>query len=91
MRHPKSSQLTVRGLDPRLQQAIRELARRERISLNKAALRLLEKGAGVERPADTDRIGDALDPWIGTWTATEAEAFLESIASCEQVDPELWD
>ncbi|MBS1124606.1 MAG: hypothetical protein H6Q90_6834, partial [Deltaproteobacteria bacterium] len=41
------TQLTVRGVDARTLQAIRDLAKRERISINKAALRLLEKGAGV--------------------------------------------
>ena len=89
-----SDQLTIRGLDPRVQRAIRELARRERISLNKAAVRLLERGAGVaENPAPgvQDRIGDSLDHLIGTWTERQARDFLDSIESCEQVDAELWD
>ncbi len=89
MTHP--AQLTLRGLDPRLQREIRELARREGISSNKAALRLLEKGAGL-RPAEThDRIGSSLDHLIGTWTEDEAKALTESIQSCEQVDRELWE
>jgi len=84
-------QLTVRGLDRRLERKIRDLARRERISLNKAALRLLERGAGLDTSESADRIGHSLDHLIGTWTAEEADAFLESIQSCEQVDSELWD
>jgi hypothetical protein len=85
------SQLTLRGLDRRLQREIRELARREGLSLNKAAVRLLEKGAGI-RPADkAERIGSSLDHLIGTWTEDEADALLESIQSCEQVDRELWE
>lgn len=84
------SQLTLRGLDKRLEQKIRELAKRERISLNKAALRLLEKGAGLGSPEPSDRIGHSLDHLIGTWTVEEADALLESIHSCEQVDAELW-
>jgi hypothetical protein len=86
-----SDQLTLRGLNPRLQREIRDLARREGISLNKAALRLLEKGAGLAGQKQADCIGHSLDHLIGTWSDDEAEAFLDSIQSCEQVDAELWD
>jgi len=84
------SQLTLRGLPPRLQREIRELARREGVSLNKAALRLLEKGAGLA-PRSEDRIGNSLDALIGTWSEKEATTFLESIKACEQIDAELWE
>lgn len=87
---PHTSQLTLRGLDRRLQREIRELARREGLSLNKAAVRLLEKGAGIRPPAGIDTIGNSLDHLIGTWSEGDAEEFLESIESCEQVDEELW-
>ena len=85
------NQLTLRGLDQRLQREIRALARRENISLNKAALRLLEKGAGLGLREAPDQIGHSLDHLIGTWTTEEAESFLDSIQSCEQVDKELWE
>jgi len=84
-------QLTLRGLGPRVQREVRALAKRERISLNRAALRLLEKGAGVGKAEDSDRIGAALDSLIGTWTKKEADEMLDSIQSCEQIDPEVWD
>ena len=84
------SQLTVRGLDKRLFQAIRDLARRERISLNKAALRLLERGAGLAQARPDNRIGNSLDHLIGTWSAAEARTFQDSIKSCEQIDEDLW-
>jgi hypothetical protein len=87
----QNSQLTIRGLDARLQREIRNLARREHLSLNKAAVRLLEKGAGLTEPMPADRIGGSLDHLIGTWSEDEATAFLASIHSCEQIDPELWD
>ena len=86
-----STQLTLRGLDPHLQREIRELARRQRISLNKAALRLLERGAGIGPREQADRIGSSLDHLIGTWSHQEADRFLESIKSCEQIDAELWE
>ena len=78
-------QLTLRTLDPRVQREIRELARRERISLSRAAVLLVEKGAGLGDPQE-DRIGRSLDHLIGTWTENEAKVFLKSIQSCEKVD-----
>ena len=83
------NQITLRGIDPRVRREILELAKRERISLNKAALRLLERGAGVRAPATSDRIGQSLDRWIGTWTEQEAEDVLASIQSCNRIDPHL--
>ena len=88
MRH--RNQLTLRGLHPRVERELRELARREGLSLNQAASRLLEKATGVVARPD-DRIGASLDRHIGTWSEEDAQALLESIQSCEQIDPELWD
>jgi len=87
----QGSQLTLRNLDPRVRREIRELARRERISLNKAALRLIDKGTGLAVKRDDDRIGHSLDHLIGTWTEHEAKVFIDSIQSCEQLDPDLWE
>lgn len=86
----KTTQLTVRGVDVKTLQVIRELAKRERISINKAALKLLEKGAGVSQPAPADRIGNSLDHLIGTWTEQEAKEFDEAIKWCEVIDPDHW-
>ena len=87
----QGGQLTLRGLGPRLQRELRDLARREGVSLNKAALRLLSKGAGLDARDEDGRIGHSLDHLIGTWTDRETDALLESIRSCEQVDAELWE
>ena len=53
-------QLTVRGFDDDLERSIRQLARREGISLNQAALKLLRRGAGLpDGQGDGRNIGDA--------------------------------
>ena len=85
------TQLTIRGFDPRLASEIRKLAKAERISLNRAALRLLARGAGLADRAPAGRtIGDSLDSLIGTWSAAEARKFAGSIRSLEQIDRALW-
>jgi hypothetical protein len=84
-------QITVRNLDPRLQEEIRRLAAAEDISLNKAALRLLRKGADLEegRPS-RPVIGGGLDHLFGTWSEKEAKEFDAALRSCEKVDRDFW-
>jgi hypothetical protein len=89
MTHP-TRQLTLRGFDSRLARELERVARQEGISLNKAALRLMRLGAGLEEQGAPATIGHSLDDLIGTWTRREAESFLRSIESCDQVDEELW-
>ena len=85
-------QLSLRGFDKELERRLKELARREGVSLNKAAQILLTRGAGLsERTGLSETaIGDALDRFIGRWSKTEERRLLESIASCEAVDEALW-
>src|SRR5438874_1009352 len=85
-------QLSLRGFDKELARRIRELARREHVSLNKAALLLMRRGAGLleSGPSSSAAVGDALDRFIGRWSAAEEKRLLASIASCETVDEALW-
>jgi hypothetical protein len=84
-------QLSLRGFDKELARRIRELARREGVSLNKAALLLMRRGAGlVESEPASAAVGDALDQFIGRWSAADERRLLESIAACETVDEALW-
>ena len=69
------NQLTVRGFDDELSDRLRGLARREGISLNQAALRLLRKGAGLtDGGGGRGKVRSSLDDLFGSWTAEEADA-----------------
>lgn len=84
-------QLSLRGFDKELARRIRELARREHVSLNEAALLLMRRGAGLVEPeASPATVGDALDEFMGRWSAADEKRLLQSIASCETVDEALW-
>ena len=84
-------QLTLRGFDDELRRQLERLAQREGISLNKAVLRLLRKGAGLsEAGGQDDVVGDSLDHLIGTWTDDQEQALLAAIASFDQLDAEMW-
>ncbi len=82
-------QITLRDLDASTSRAVRELAEREGISLNKAVLRLL-KSATAPRERAGKRIGHALDKYFRQWTRAESEAFRKAVAVFEQIDPEQW-
>lgn len=84
-------QLSLRGFDKELARRIRELARREHVSLNKAALLLMRRGAGlVETEPSQAAVGDALDQFIGRWSSAEEKRLLDSIAPFETVDEAFW-
>ena len=85
------NQLTVRGFDDDLSASLRRLARREGISLNQAALKLLRKGAGLaDDSGRADTVGSSLDHLIGTWTAEEADAFDAALEDFETIDEAAW-
>jgi len=85
------NQLTIRGFDKELARRIREIARREGVSLNKAALLLMRRGGGIGETVAPERaIGNALDEFIGTWSAADERRLLESIEPLEAVDEDLW-
>ncbi len=84
-------QLTVRGFDDELSAAIKGLAQREGISLNKAALRLLRKGAGLaDDGAGRPRIGDSLDRLFGSWTQDQADELDAALKEFDTIDEEMW-
>jgi hypothetical protein len=85
------TQLTIRGFDKDLQDALRRLAESESISLNRAALELMRRGAGLGPNAQaSQRIGHSLDHLMGTWSEDEEREFLEAIEPFGQIDEELW-
>jgi hypothetical protein len=82
--------MTIR-YDDALAREIEDLARREGISRNQAAVRLLRKGARLgERGEAGDEIGHSLDWFIGSWTAEQARELERATAAFEMVDEGLW-
>jgi hypothetical protein len=88
MRH---EQLTIRGIDQDLVKCIKELAEKEGVSLNKAAIQLLRKGAGLkENGCRRYKIQDALDSFMGTWSEEDEKIFQAAMPFFEPIDPEFW-
>ena len=84
-------QLTVRGFEPELADRIRRLAQQERISLNQAVLRLLRRGAGLDRDQAADNtVGSSLDHFIGRWTGRQADEMDRALADFDSIDESMW-
>ena len=87
---PSSKQLTLRGVDARLDRSLRAEARRRGLSVNRTVLRLLQEATGLA-PSATEAVAfDDLDHLAGVWSAEEAAAFDERLGSFRRVDAELW-
>ena len=81
------NQLTVRGFDDELSAAVRRLAKREGISLNQAALKLLRKGAGLaDGNGGADAVGASLDYLIGSWTPAEGDEMDAALRELDTID-----
>jgi len=84
-------QLTVRGLGDDLTGAIRRLANRDGTSLNRAAVKLLRRGAGLEGRQAVDAVGSSLDRFIGSWSDAEADETERALRHFETIDEAMWD
>lgn len=81
--------ITVRNLPPAVAKAVRDKARKEKLSLNKAIVRLLEEATGVEK-GKKKVIHHELDHLAGTWSEEEYQQFMGSLREQRQIDPEMW-
>src|SRR5512134_2211064 len=81
--------ITVRNLPPEVAKAVKEKARKEKLSLNKAVVRLLEEATGVEKGKKKILHHD-LDRFAGTWSEAGYQEFVEAIKEHRQIDPKMW-
>ena len=85
------TQLTVRGVDAKLHNALKETAQKRGVSVNRVVLDALRKAAGVE-PAggQSQQQYHDLDYLAGTWTAAEYDEFMAALTDHRSIDDELW-
>lgn len=83
------NQLTIRGFDAELATYIQDLARREGISLNRAVMRLLRRGAELDE-GKADVVGSSLDHLMGTWSAEEADRIDQALEDFSGIEEAMW-
>ena len=83
--------ITLRNLPPELAKAVRKEANRQRTSINRAVISLLQrKTEPRKKRAGEAREYDDLDSLAGSWTKNEAAAFETALAAQRTLDPEMW-
>ena len=82
--------ITLRNVPPAVARAIREKARKEQISLNRAVIKLLEEVTGLGDQPRKEILHHDLDEFFGCWSKEEAEEFNEALREQRQIEPEMW-
>ena len=81
------SRMTIKGLDDELMKKIRDLAKREGSSLNRTAIKLIRRGAGLP----DGKVGHSLDHLFESMSREEADELNAVIEEeCERIDEEVW-
>ena len=83
------AQITLRGMDPEMEQAIRKTARNSGKSLNRVILDMIYEKTNY-RKSRKILPADSLRTLAGGWSEKDASEFLESIKASEQIDKEMW-
>ena len=81
--------ITLRNLPPAGAGAVKEKAHKEKLSLNKAIVKLLEEATGADRGGKRVVHHD-LDHLAGTWSEAEYQEFMAALREQRQSDPEMW-
>jgi len=78
-------QITIRGLEPKIEQEIRKIAKGSHKSINQVIKEIIHKEfKGNASPASS------LKELAGGWSEKDAAEFERSIKSCEQIDEAMW-
>lgn len=83
------AQITLRGMDPKLEQEIRKIAHKSGKSLNRVILEMIYRYTGFEEDVKR-RPAEPLRDLAGGWSEKDALEFMESIKLCRQIDEEMW-
>jgi plasmid stability protein len=81
--------MTLRGIDEKTAEALKERATREGTSVNAVTLRILRESLGLDK-RKRNVIYNDLDHLAGTWSREQAAEFERNTAVFEKVDEEIW-
>jgi hypothetical protein len=83
------SQITIRGLSPEVEKAVRDISKNTGKSLSRVIQEIIFLHTGFNRKRKT-AAADSLRNLAGGWSEKEASIFIDTIKSCEQIDEEMW-
>jgi len=82
-------QISIRGLDPDIEAAIRCKARQSGKSINRVILDMIHQQAGLNKKG-AKPAAYSLKKLAGGWSRQEAAEFSAAIAFFRQIDEEMW-
>jgi len=77
--------ISLRNIPPEVEKAIADISKKEGLSLNKAAIRLMEKN--IQKPFRNHDF----DEFFGMWSKEAADEFDAALAEMRRVDPIDWE
>jgi hypothetical protein len=84
-------QLTIRGIPDEVERAIRKEAGKRGVSLNKAALAVLERAGGASRRGKRiEHLCHDLDHLCGVWNKKQADEMERHAALHREIDEAIW-
>jgi hypothetical protein len=83
------STITIRGIDETTTKILKDMAKKEGISVNAVLLKTLRESLGLEKKR-RKVIHDDLDHLAGTWSEKDFAEFQKRIADFETVDEKMW-
>ncbi|MHB8481697.1 MAG: hypothetical protein ACYDBV_03010 [Nitrospiria bacterium] len=83
-------QITLRGISPELEKAVKKEAEKKGLSFNKAFLALIQKAIGTDGKEKKKALNHDLDRFFGIWTKEESSTFEESLEYQRRIDGDLW-
>jgi len=83
------AQITLRGMEPEMEQEIRRIAQKNGKSLNRVILDMIYQYTGFKKK-EKKSLSDSLKKLAGSWSEKDASEFLDSIKSCDQINEEMW-
>jgi len=81
--------ITIRGIDPELDQVIKSRAKENNLSINQWILQALRKVTGMGKEPVFKKHYD-LDALAGGWSKEEAKAFHKNTQIFEKIDEDVW-
>jgi len=87
--HMRGKAITIRNLPAAVERAVKDRARKDRLSLNRAVGVLLEEATGGSEGKKRVRHHD-FDKYAGRWGKAEADAFDAGLRDQRRVDRDDW-
>ena len=83
--------ITIRGIDSSVSSKLKQVAKKERKSVNQLVLDMIKQNIGMQKRKKYTKKYNDLDHLFGKWTNAEFDKIQGIINSQRKIDLELWE